>query len=147
MAPSSNYYHVGIVVNDIQAAQERLSALFGISWGPVLPISAVAYRDCDGPDLDLPTTLCYSVGDPGIELIEELPGPVWVRNEQSNLHHIGFWTDELLNDSARLAGGGCPLQLSGRAGQAAPASFAYHRDDILSVRFELVDDSIRELMA
>ena len=68
MAPSSNYYHVGIVVNDIQAAQERLSALFGISWGPVLPISAVAYRDCDGPDLDLPTTLCYSVGDPGIEL-------------------------------------------------------------------------------
>ena len=147
MAVSSNHYHVGIVVNDIQAAQERLSALFGISWGPLLHFDAMAYRDDNGTDLDLPTTLCYSDGDPGIELIEELPGSVWVRNAYTNLHHIGFWTDELVNDSALLAGCGCPMQLSGRGGQAAPASFAYHRDDLLGVRIELVDASIRELMA
>ncbi len=73
--------------------------------------------------------MCYSVGDPCLELIEEVPGSVWVRNEHSNLHHIGFWSEGLVDVSAGLAGGGCPMQLCGRAGEDAPVSFAYHRDD------------------
>ena len=84
--------------------------------------------------------------DPHLELIEEVPGSVWVRNEHSNLHHIGFWSDDLPHDSARLAGAGCPLQLCGRAGTRAPVSFAYHRSD-LGVRVEVVDAAMREAMA
>ena len=41
---------------------------------------------------------------------------------------------------------GCPLQLCGRAGDDAPVSFAYHRNE-LGVRFELVDATMREDMA
>ena len=90
--------------------------------------------------------MCYSVENPHLELIEEVPGSVWVCNEHSNLHHIGFWSDDLPHDSARLAGSGCPLQLCGRAGTQAPVSFAYHRND-LGVRMEVVDATIREAMA
>ena len=99
-----------------------------------------------GEDIVLPTAMCYSVEDPHLELIEEVPGSVWVRNEHSNLHHIGFWSDDLPHDSARLAGSGCPLQLCGRAGSQAPVSFAYHRNH-LGVRVEIVDASMREAMA
>ncbi len=42
---------------------------------------------------------------------------------------------------------GCPLQLCGRDGDDAPLSFAYHRDDELGVRFELVDATMRDDMA
>jgi hypothetical protein len=37
--------------------------------------------------------------------------------------------------------------LGGRPGASAPASFAYHRDDDLGIRIELVDAAMREAMA
>jgi catechol 2,3-dioxygenase-like lactoylglutathione lyase family enzyme len=147
MPTLGSHYHVGIVVADLATARERLRALLGITWGPVMHLDEVAYRDADGTDLVLPTTICYAAGHPSIELIEELPGTIWVRNEHSNLHHLGFWTPELAGDGAALIGGGCPLQLCGRSGDHAPDTFAYHRDEDLGVRFELVDAAMRDAMA
>ncbi len=143
---NANHYHVGIVVADIEAARARLSDMLGVTWGPVLRLDTTDYRDATGADLELPTTMCYSTGDPCLELIEEVPGSLWVRNEHSNLHHVGFWSERFAADSAALSGAGCPLQLCGRTGQHAPVSFTYQRDDSLGVRIELVDISMREAM-
>jgi catechol 2,3-dioxygenase-like lactoylglutathione lyase family enzyme len=142
----AGHYHVGIVVDDIEAARARLRAMLGLTWGPVMRLGTAPYRDGDGNDIELPTAMCYSTGDPCLELIEEVPGSVWIRNESSNLHHIGFWAD-LDRSSAALSEVGCPLQLCGRAGNEAPMAFAYHRDDELGVRIELVDVALRDAMA
>jgi catechol 2,3-dioxygenase-like lactoylglutathione lyase family enzyme len=139
-------YHVGIVVTDIEAASTKLSSLLGITWGPIMSLNAVEYRDGAGHDIVLPTTMRYSTGTPCLELILEVPGSVWVRNESSNLHHIGFWTDAMPEQSDALSAAGCPLQLCGRAGTDAPTSFAYHRDNDLGIRMELVDGSMRDAM-
>jgi hypothetical protein len=120
-----SHYHVGIVVADLHAARDRLREALGVEWGPVLHLDAVAYRDGAGADVELPTTMCHSTGDPCLELIEEVPGSIWVTNEHSNLHHLGFWADGLEVGSAALAGGGCPLQLTGRDHDRAPVSFAH----------------------
>jgi catechol 2,3-dioxygenase-like lactoylglutathione lyase family enzyme len=146
MAALPPHYHVGIVVSDLPAARARLGELLGVRWGPVLHLDRSHFRDAEGRDLELPSTICYSVGEPCLELIEEVPGSVWVRNEHSNLHHIGFWTEDLGAASTALTGGGCPLQLCGRNRDRAPASFAYHRDYVLGVRVELVDAAMREAM-
>lgn len=143
---NSSHYHVGIIVSDIGAARIRLTEVLGVEWGPVLHLDSADYRDGWGTDLELPTTMCYSTGNPCVELIEEVPGTIWVRNEHSNLHHLGFWSDRLGDDSAGLATVGCPMQLCGRSGHQAPASFAYHRDEELGVRIELVDASMRDAM-
>lgn len=140
------HYHVGIVVADLPGARARLSELLGVEWGPVMHLDEVDYRDGNGTDLVLPTTLCYSTGTPSIELIQETPGTVWVCNEHSNLHHLGCWTDHFDHDTAALSGAGCPLQLCGRTGASAPVSFAYHRLDDLGIRVELVDTSMRDAM-
>lgn len=142
-----NHYHVGIVVDDMEAARARLRDVLGVTWGPVMHLDAVDYRDGAGTDLVLPTTMCYSTGTPCLELIEEVPGSVWVRNASSNLHHIGFWSDQLGADSAELRGAGCPLQLCGRSADTVPVSFAYHHDDELGVRIEVVDAAMRDAMA
>jgi len=147
MTASPPLYHVGIIVPDITEAQVRLTEMLGVSWGPVIRMESVPYRDASGNDIELPTAMCYSTGEPCLELVEEVPGTVWVRNEHSNLHHIGFWSDALGPHSERLTEIGCPLQLSGRAGDAAPATFAYHREDELGVRIELVDASMRDAMS
>jgi catechol 2,3-dioxygenase-like lactoylglutathione lyase family enzyme len=142
-----NHYHVDIIVTDIDAASARLSDMLGLTWGPVMALDAVDYRDGSGSDLVLPTTMRYSSGDPCLELILEVPGTIWVRNDSSNLHHVGFWVDGLDDRSAALSGSGCPLQLCGRSGDQVPVSFAYHRDEELGFRVELVDSSMRDAMA
>lgn len=140
------HYHVGIIVPDVRAARARFTELLGVRWGPVMHMDEVEYRDADGNDVVLPTTICYSTGEPALELIQERPGTVWVRNEHSNLHHIGFWADDFATTPGALRAAGCPLQLAGRAGDAAPVSFTYHGLDNFGVRVELVDTSWRETM-
>ncbi len=63
---------------------------------------------------------------------------MWVCNEHSNLHHVGFWADALPSDSEAFTSSQCPLQICGREGAQVPVGWAYHRDP-LGVRIELVD--------
>jgi catechol 2,3-dioxygenase-like lactoylglutathione lyase family enzyme len=142
-----NHYHVGIVVTDIEEASIRLSDMLGVTWGPVMALDAVDYRDGAGADFAWPTTMRYSTGDPCLELILEVPGTIWVRNESSNLHHVGFWVDGLGDQSSALSAAGCPLQLCGRSGDQVPVSFSYHRDELLGIRVELVDSAMRDAMS
>jgi catechol 2,3-dioxygenase-like lactoylglutathione lyase family enzyme len=139
-------YHVGIVVSDLDAARRRLTEVLGVTWGPVMRLESVEYRDADGRDVELPTAMCYSTGEFAFELIEETPGTIWVTNESSNLHHIGFWSERLVEDGCELAASSCPLELAGRQGSIAPAMFSYHRDEILGIRIELVDATARDAM-
>ena len=73
--PLSPHYHVGIVVPDLAAAGAQLvPELLGVTRGPIMHLEATDYRDGSGRDLVLPTTICYSVDEPRLELIQELPG-------------------------------------------------------------------------
>jgi len=145
MALSGGLYHVGIVVPDVETAQAHFTELLGIEWGPVLVTEAFDIRDGEGSDLTLPNKLCYSTAAPHLELIEELPGSVWVCNEHSNLHHVGYWSDALPADHEAFAATQCPMEICGRNGAQVPVNFAYHRDP-LGVRFELVDAAMKPLM-
>jgi hypothetical protein len=140
-------YHVGIIVADLDVARARLTELLGVRWGPVIRLDAVEYRDADGNDIDLPTAMCYSSGDFSLELIEETPDTVWVRNPHSNLHHLGYWSERFEADSGELGDSMCPLEIAGRRGAHAPAVFTYQHDDVLGIRIELVDAATREAMA
>ncbi len=147
MSPLNAHYHVGIIVKDLPVARSQLTRQLGLTWGPVLHLDRAEFRDADGHDLLLPTTFCYSVEQPCLEIIQEVPGSVWECNDRSNLHHIGFWSDDLGAESARMSEVGCPLQLAGRSGDVAPAGFSYQRNNELGVRIELVDSAMREAMS
>ena len=141
------HYHVGIIVKDLPAARSQLTQQLGLTWGPVLHLPRAEFRDAGGHDVLLPTTFCYSVEQPCLEIIQEVPGSVWECNDNSNLHHIGFWSDDIATDSARMSEVGCPLQFAGRSGEVAPAGFSYQRNNELGVRIELVDSAMREAMS
>ena len=86
-------YHIGIVVSDLEAAKTHLTELLGITWGNNTDIKVNGVRDGDGHDSEVPFFLCYSREEPHIELVQEVPGTIWERNEHSNLHHLGVWSD------------------------------------------------------
>ena len=140
----SEMYHVGIVVPDVNAARERLTALLGVTWGPVMEIAALELRDADGRDLVLPNRMCYSTAPPYLELVEEVPGSPWVCNEHSNLHHLAFTSDAVGDDSDAWATAGCPRVLGSRRDGAIWT--AYHDEDSLRVRIELVSQQSKDVI-
>lgn len=139
-----DYFHVGIVVPDLEAAQARFTELLGTEWGPVIETD-LPVRLADGTELVVPNRMCYSTGHPHLELIQEVRGTPWECNEHSNLHHLGFFSEALTADADRLAATACPLEIMDGHGDAPPGAFTYHRDP-LGVRIEVLEGAMRPMM-
>jgi hypothetical protein len=140
----SALFHVGIVVGDLDVGRARFAELLGVEWGPIVE-GDLEIRDGDGNDLVVPNRICYSTEPPYLELITEIPGTPWVRNEHSNLHHIGYFSDAIADDSDHLSTSVCPLELLDGHGDVPPTTFTYHRDP-LGVRIEFVSAALRPTM-
>ena len=138
------FFHVGIVVPDLEAARAHFNELLGVRWGPILA-NDIPVRDGEGQDLVVPNRISYSTVPPYLELIQEVAGTPWVCNEHSNLHHIGYFSGAFATDARDLHAAGCPRELRDGHGETAPAAFTYHRDP-LGVRLELVNAGMRPMM-
>jgi catechol 2,3-dioxygenase-like lactoylglutathione lyase family enzyme len=86
-----NYYHVGILVDDIGAARDRFGAITGLNFTPVQTIRFPHFEDSRGKR-ELELVVCYSTeGPPYLELVQSDPdGGVYGRQEREGLHHLGF---------------------------------------------------------
>jgi hypothetical protein len=130
--------HVGMVVTNLEEGRARLGELLNVEWGPIHVARVPAGLDSDE---DVILRVCFSTDSPGIELLEAVPGTVWACNELSNLHHISFFVDNVLDESRRLDGARCPLEYLIGSGDD-DATLAYHRDT-LGVRIELVSLAVQ----
>jgi len=137
----TDLYHVGIVVPNLEDGLAHFADLFGVRWAPALEMPT-AVRAADSSVVTVNLRLAYSIDAPHLELIEAVPGSIWDLNPHSNIHHIGFWSDDFGGDWARLHGRGCPLEAMGDSGGSEPLFWTYHRD-LLGVRVELVDGALR----
>ena len=127
------YFHVGVLVNDLEAAQEELAVALGLDWGE--PVE----RELGGWSLRV---VYAKQGPPYLELIEGPAGSPWEAVDGPRLDHLGYWTDGLEVDSERerLARAGLPLEYDGTQ---AGGIFAYHRGRRSGVRVELLANSGR----
>ena len=133
-----NLAHVGVIVPNLEAGRDHLTELLGVEWGLVSE-AIVPAGGGEGGQVTL--RVCFSTGAPGIELIEEVPGTVWACNEHSNLHHISFFVDDLVDESSHLSAALCPLEHA-IVTEEGPPILAYHRDG-MGVRIELVSSAVR----
>lgn len=133
----SDLYHTGVVVADIDEAADQLSAVGGYRWTKPMEYT-VAVRTADGP-MDMPFTLVYSIDAPHLELIQEVPGSIWVSAPRNAVHHLGYWADDVEATGAALERAGYTLEV--RPAIEGPPVFAYYLDP-LGVRIELVSRNI-----
>lgn len=128
-------YHVGIVVDDLEATMAAHTVAMGSEWASV---QALTVELCDAEGCtSTPVRMTYTRQGPTyVELIEAVPGTVWTASE--GVHHLGVWCDDVDAESRRLeAEGFAPLAWArGRDGKRA--WFAYHSVPGLG-RLELVD--------
>ncbi|GAA4487616.1 hypothetical protein GCM10023094_46340 [Rhodococcus olei] len=134
-------HHVGIVVEDIEAAAEWVERLYGVTVA-VFDETTYACR-IEGVEHSTVQRIGLSVsGPPHIELLRAVPGStVWT--PKPGVHHLGFVVDDLAAASKELERRGAPLWMGGLRDGRAPAGTCYHRDP-LGQTIELLDRATRD---
>ncbi|MCV7225982.1 VOC family protein [Mycolicibacterium komossense] len=129
----ADFYHVGIVVPDLDSAAQRLTAIAGYAW--TKPVEFALSVVTAAGECDLVNRFVYSLQAPHLELVQEVPGTVWT----APAHHLGYWVDDIGSAAAQLEQAGC-TQEARPSGQAL-STFAYYTDPA-GIRIELVDRAL-----
>ncbi len=90
----ADLYHTGVVVPDLDAAIDRLSAIGGYRWTRIVEATMPVITD-DGL-VDIPFKMVYSIDAPHLELVQEVPGTTWTSAPRNAAHHLGYWSEFLV---------------------------------------------------
>ena len=121
---AADQFHVGIVVDDLDSALADLGQLFGYRWCPEMSVRTPVTVATGATELDLRFT--YSVSTPRVEVIQSMPGTLWVPAAGSHIHHLGYWSDDVAADGAHLAERGYVTEATGARPDGTPV-WAYHK--------------------
>lgn len=132
-------YHTGVVVEDLDTAIQRLTALAGYRWTVPTGYPFTVWT----PDGTMTVTFrfVYSIEAPHLELVQQIPGTVWTPAPGNAAHHLGYFVDDLRASSEALADAGLPIEACGSVDEKHPTVFAYHKGDD-GIRIEIVDRSV-----
>ena len=134
-----DFYHTGIIVPDLEAAMDRLSALAGYQW--ITPLTyTLPFRTATGIR-ELTSTIVYSVQSPHLELLQEVPGSPWMAAPGNSVHHIGYFTDNLADTAQLLERNGLTFEMTADVPGQDLALFAYYVDSC-GTRIEIVDRAL-----
>ena len=114
----ADQFHVGIVVDDLDAALAELSELFGYRWCPQIAVETPVRLPAGDIVLDL--RFAYSATTPRVEVIHSVPGTPWVEAAGSGIHHVGYWSDDLERDASLLVARGYAEEAAGVRPDGAP---------------------------
>ncbi len=124
------FFHVGIVVEDIEAAMAELSAALGVRWRKP--------NESKYPDWTVKVVLSIE-GPPFLELIEGgKDGGPWDVSGGPRIDHIGYYSDDVMRDREYLAANGLPLDFD-PAPFGKGANYCYHRGPATGARVELLN--------
>jgi peroxiredoxin len=132
------FWHVGIIVQDLDAAMAELSRGLGLRWSEVL----------DNPRDGWHFRVAFSFeGPPYIELLEgrPQPGSPWDTTHGNRVDYLGYWTTDINEGKSRLVDNGMPLDAEGEDDDGAGSyhRWSYHRVPHTGIRLELVDAASR----
>jgi len=136
---AADQFHVGIVVDDLEAALAEMSGLFGYEWCSLLSVETPVVLG-DG-EMSLGLTFAYSKSTPRIEVIQSIPGTLWIPAATSGVHHLGYWSDDVAADAERLTSRGYAPEATGLRPGGEPV-WAYHRS-ASGPRIELVSRQLQ----
>lgn len=130
-------YHVGIVVEDLDAAAVEMSGILGLTWAPQR-LSEGRFRIGDRVEQFPLRYVTSRSGPPYLHMVEAVPNSPWPMPDTPMIDHLAFWVDDLADVSAALAGSGAPPIIMRDAVGAGPLGMVYHRSRT-GIRIEIVD--------
>jgi hypothetical protein len=136
---ATDQFHVGMVVDDLDAALAELTELFGYQWCPQMAVRTPVVLATGETELDLRFT--YSATTPRVEVIQSKAGTLWIPASGSHIHHLGYWSDDVAADAHHLAERGHGAEATGVGPNGTPV-WAYHKS-ASGPRIELVSRQIQ----
>ncbi len=143
----ADLYHTGFVVDDLAAAQEQYGSLLGVRW---LPGGGTVRIDTPDGSSVVQTAYALSAEGPHhIELVQSVPGTLYIASGSASAHHLGYWVDDVRAASAALEAWGLPCAASvgveGSRHRHSRPMAAYHRA-AGGVYLEVVARSMRRVL-
>jgi hypothetical protein len=139
---AEDQFHTGVVVDDLGAALAEYSELFGYRWSDAFEGRIRVWLP--GGEREVQLHFVYSRTVPRIEVIQSIEGTVWVPSAGSGIHHLGYWSDDVTADAARLERSGYIVEAVGRLPSGA-AQWSYHWAPV-GFRVELVDRALQPML-
>lgn len=130
------FFHVGILVADLELAMEEVGTAMDTTW--TKPLSRRL------GEWEVRVAFAAS-GPPFLELIEGEPGSPWDAQGGYRIDHLARWVDDAASEAAGLEAAGMPVELDG-ADYSGPW-WSYHRGPRTELRFELLERSRQEQIA
>ena len=119
-------FHVGIRVPDIYQAMEEMGESLNLTWTEVVETSGQRLWTPEGGQQKVPLKFVYSCEGPQhLELLEGAKGSFWDGSEDSGVHHLGIWADDVKAETDRLIALGWDLLGSAKSPEEGYASMAY----------------------
>ena len=104
----TSIWHFALAVPDLEEAMDQVGEAFKVSWRPIHRAETVL-RDEHGQEHQVECVFTFSEGGPpSIEMWQAVPGTPLATPGDTWLHHIGYWVDDLPEESERLDGLGWP---------------------------------------
>ena len=144
MVKYDDLFHLGIIVPDIKKGMQDLSSRFGVTWPRKPRTSQTLIRTKEGTSPITISGVYSTEGPPWFEVFEAVPGSLWAA-QSSNIHHMGFFVDNLDDEIERLVAEGNELEMEAVDENGNRIS-ACSLSTELNIRLEIVDASLREGM-
>lgn len=107
---AEDFYHTGIVVDDLDATLEWFKQVAGYRWTQIVDVEQVI--ETPHGETTVPLRMVYSTTEPRLEFLQTIPGTVWVP-ASSGVHHLGYWSDDVDGDIATLQASGLDVEVRG----------------------------------
>ena len=146
MANNPPFFHIGILVDDLDEAMERFGEIFKVTWADRAVAEARFWEEDKGYRA-LALDVVYSQqGPPYLELLQAQGDGLYGGHHGEGLHHIGVWAADCEGRSEELQAQG----MSPVATQFSPEGNIivsyFNGADLHGVVFEIVDEGRREMM-
>jgi hypothetical protein len=146
----ADLYHTGVVVTDLVGSMAEYERTLGVTWG--FGSHRVPAGTLEQPLLTrqgartVRFQFVYSNEGPHrLELVQAIPETVWAV-PSPGAHHLGYWSDDIVADSAHLSAAGAPwtVRMGVTVEEERPYAVMHRLPSGLDV--ELVDRALASLM-
>jgi len=138
------FFHIGILVPDLEEAQDKFARLFGISFTNVASAEYEIIRPESGTRLRRSSRMCYSAeGPPYYELMQADSSDFFGPPETMRIHHVGLWTSDVGRAQQRAGEIGLRTDAETRDPVGRLGVFFTNPQDAYGIRFEFLPEAKR----
>jgi hypothetical protein len=142
----SPYFHIGVLVPDLDKAIEEMSRQHGLTFPAP---AAILLTNADGSE-DVIRVVYSKDGAPYYELIEATAGGVFSGSGEEKIHHVGIWEEDMARRVKILRENGVGVVASGVGLTGRPGlnedmtpHWVITEPNALGIRHEYVDKAMK----